>query len=121
MVKKLNNKQLKAFEDFFLMKKNEIIELINNSNKNSSIDHDGDEVDLVQATVINNLRETLSIRDVERLSKINDSLIKVANGSFGLCIDCGELISEKRLFAVLGCNTCISCASDYELQSKRFA
>ena len=44
------------------------------------------------------------------LHQINEALIRVETGEFGLCIDCGESISLKRLKAVPWASRCIACA-----------
>ena len=44
------------------------------------------------------------------LHQISEALGRVEMGEFGLCIDCGESISPKRLKAVPWASRCIGCA-----------
>ena len=44
------------------------------------------------------------------LHQISEALIRVEMGEFGLCVDCGERISVKRLKAVPWASHCIECA-----------
>lgn len=80
----------------------------------------GDEVDLVQSKLINDMLEALTQRDKLTLRKISDALRKIEDGSFGLCEECEEPIPEKRLIAVPGCATCIGCAEQQELYIKQY-
>lgn len=44
------------------------------------------------------------------LADIEDALNRIADGSFGLCADCGGKISEQRLQAIPYTPLCIQCA-----------
>ena len=59
---------------------------------------------------------TLRIRDRESklISKINRSLARIEEGTFGICYMCGEDISLKRLKARPVTNYCITCKSKIE-------
>jgi DnaK suppressor protein len=58
----------------------------------------------------------LRIRDRERklVEKIDQALARIADGSFGECEDCGELISIGRLRARPVTTLCISCKAEQE-------
>jgi len=58
----------------------------------------------------------LRIRDRERklLSKINEALGRLDDGSFGLCEECGEPIGLERLKARPVTTLCIECKADQE-------
>jgi DnaK suppressor protein len=119
MKHKLTKKSLNFFRKIFESKKNDIIKSITNTDIN--VDFDGDEIDVAQGVAINYLREHLSMRDVQTLNKLNTALEKIDEQTFGICTDCGELISEKRLEAVLGCELCVICAQQSEEQLKQYA
>lgn len=84
------------------------------------IDSDGDEVDLVQGIIIKSISDKISERDKEYLQRLELALERINNGTYGECEDCGELISEKRLAAVLDCKYCIECAEQKEKLSKQY-
>ena len=44
------------------------------------------------------------------LSDVERALEKVADGSYGICDDCGEGIAEERLEAISSATLCIDCA-----------
>lgn len=63
---------------------------------------------------------TLRIRDRERklIRKIKDALERLDNGTFGICEQCGEDISEKRLKARPVTTLCIDCKKKQEVEEK---
>ncbi len=62
----------------------------------------------------------LRIRDRERklLSKIEDALQRIEDGTYGICDACGEEISEERLKARPVTTLCIDCKKRQEAQEK---
>ncbi len=46
---------------------------------------------------------------------IDDALIRVEEGSYGICAECGVEISEKRLAAVPFAKLCVECQTQAEL------
>jgi RNA polymerase-binding transcription factor len=83
------------------------------------LDFEGDEVDELQGKLIASLNAQLSIRDKEKLFRINNALKKIEDKSFGKCEECGELIAEKRIEVNPHCSTCVDCAEELEMQRKR--
>jgi RNA polymerase-binding transcription factor len=82
------------------------------------IDLEGDETDEIQGRLIANVVSQLSSRDRERLQMIENALAKIANKTFGICEECEEPISEKRLETNPYFAICISCAEDKEREAK---
>lgn len=48
---------------------------------------------------------------VEMLGKVNESLVKVENGSYGICEDCSVEIGKERMEAIPTTTHCIRCTS----------
>jgi DnaK suppressor protein len=63
----------------------------------------------------------LRIRDRERklISKIDDALKRIEDGSYGLCESCGNPIGVDRLKARPVTTLCIDCKADQEVQERR--
>lgn len=63
----------------------------------------------------------LRIRDRERklVNKIREALERIDDGSFGICEECGEEISEGRLKARPVTTLCINCKMEAEEKEKR--
>ena len=49
---------------------------------------------------------------------IDDALDSLDEGTYGMCADCGEEISEKRLHALPFARLCVDCQSKRELMEK---
>jgi DnaK suppressor protein len=73
-----------------------------------------------RATMESDRNFTLRIRDRERklISKIKDALERIENGTFGICEECGEDISDKRLKARPVTTLCIDCKKKQETDEK---
>ncbi len=63
----------------------------------------------------------LRIRDRERklILKIKDALARIDDGSFGICEECGDEISEERLKARPVTTLCIACKTKAEEEEKK--
>lgn len=48
-------------------------------------------------------------RDVEELRDVEDALMRIARGTYGVCIDCGEDIDGERLAALPSAARCLEC------------
>lgn len=68
------------------------------------------------------LSEDISLKQLsshrENLLKIDTALQKLKEGSYGICEDCGEEISEKRLEVMPFAIYCRDCQEKKELMSK---
>jgi len=63
----------------------------------------------------------LRIRDRERklIGKIKEALARIDDGTFGICEECGEEISEERLKARPMATLCIDCKTKAEEEEKQ--
>jgi len=77
-----------------------------------------DEMD--QASLSSDMGFTLRIRDREAklIRKITDALERLEDGTFGICEECGEDISEERLKARPVTTLCIACKTKAEEEEK---
>lgn len=57
------------------------------------------------------------MRNKER-QLIEEALIRLEEGTYGICAECGEEISEKRLEAMPFAQYCVACQSKLELMEK---
>lgn len=64
---------------------------------------------------------TLRIRDRERklITKIDEALARINEGTFGLCEECGGNISVERLKVRPVTTLCIECKNEQEAQEAR--
>jgi DnaK suppressor protein len=63
----------------------------------------------------------LRIKDRERklISKVQEALERIDNGTFGICDSCGKPISEKRLMARPVTTECIDCKTKAEQKERQ--
>ena len=73
-----------------------------------------------RATMESDRNFELRIRDRERklIGKIKEALERIEDGSFGICEECGEDISEERLKARPVTTLCIDCKKRQEKDEK---
>ena len=62
----------------------------------------------------------IDVADYPFLDKIQKALVKIDDGTFGTCEECGEEISIKRLEARPETTLCIRCKEDQERNEKSF-
>lgn len=69
-----------------------------------------------RATLESDRNFTLRIRDRERklIGKIKEALERIETGTYGICEECGEYISEERLKARPVTTLCIDCKKRQE-------
>ena len=79
-----------------------------------------DEMDLASSEYIQSFTFRLRGREKVFLQKIDKALKKIDDGSFGVCENCEEPISVKRLEARPETTLCIRCKEDQERQEKDF-
>lgn len=73
-----------------------------------------------RATLESDRNFTLRIRDRERklIGKIKEALDRLKTDTYGICEDCGEDISQKRLEARPVTTFCIECKTKQETDEK---
>jgi RNA polymerase-binding transcription factor len=55
-------------------------------------------------------------RSSARLREVRAALMRIADGSYGECVRCGENIAPKRLAAVPWVALCLPCQQEYDLE-----
>jgi DnaK suppressor protein len=80
-----------------------------------------DETDLAASEINQNLIFKLRDRERQLLSKIDEALGRMDEGSFGECEDCQEPIEPKRLEARPVSTMCIACKERQEHREKIYA
>ncbi|MFC1643282.1 TraR/DksA family transcriptional regulator, partial [Myxococcota bacterium] len=79
-----------------------------------------DEMDLASSEYLQSFTFRLRGREKVFLDKIQKALNKIDEGTFGVCDECGERISSKRLEARPETTLCIRCKEDQERVEKDF-
>ena len=119
----MNKTQLKKFKTLLEEKRDEIIKKAKQTlDEDMTLDQDDlpDEMDLASSEYLQSFTFRLRGREKTFLDKINKALVKIEEGGFGVCEECEEEISVKRLEARPETNLCIRCKEDQERMEKDF-
>lgn len=116
-----NDKQLLEFKTLlkerFCDLREEIRQELLRSDDQHFIDLAGQVHDLEEESVADLLVDlNLAILDmhIEEIREIDAALIRIAQGSYGVCIDCSDEIKSDRMNACLTAQRCTPCQSAYE-------
>ncbi|MFH1807233.1 MAG: RNA polymerase-binding protein DksA [Pseudomonadota bacterium] len=120
----VNKRDLKRFNDLLSKQRDEVLVNARRTRSEEAVfDKDDlpDEFDLASSEYAQSL--TFRLRDREKwlLGKIDKALKKIEAGDFGVCEECGEEISIKRLEARPVTTLCIRCKEEQEKVEKSFS
>ena len=104
--------------------KAEIIRSNNEALYNSSLDDNSasaDIVDQASSYTEKNVEMKAINRQIKLISKIDDALKKIENGTYGFCEETGEPIGIKRLIARPVAALCITAQEKHEKEEKVYA
>ena len=119
----LKKKELKRFRDILDEKKDEILRNAKKTlNEDMTLDVDDlpDEMDLASSEYLQSFQFRLRGREKTFLKKIDHAMAKIDAGTFGICEECEEPISMKRLEARPETTLCIRCKEDQERIEKDY-
>lgn len=119
----LKKKELKRFHDLLVEKREEILKNAKRTlNEDMTLDQDDlpDEMDLASSEYLQSFTFRLRGREKTFLKKIERALLKIDEGTFGICEECEEPISVKRLEARPETTLCIRCKEDQERMEKAY-
>ncbi len=117
----MNQRQVKVFQRLLVSRRQELLDEAERTvgGMTDSKENFPDPTD--RASLESNRNAMLRIRDRERklITKIDDALKRIDDGSYGLCESCGGPIAVERLKARPVTTLCIDCKSDQEAQERR--
>ena len=119
----MNQKELKRYKKILEDSK---ISLLQSAKKTlmeeSNFDTDDlpDEIDLASSEYAQSMVFRLRDREKFLLKKIEKALLRIEDGTFGICERCEEEISAKRLEARPVTTLCIRCKEEQEKKEKSY-
>jgi DnaK suppressor protein len=119
----MNKVQLKKFKSLLTEKRDEIVKKAKQTlEEDMTLDANDlpDEMDLASSEYLQSFTFRLRGREKVFLDKIEKALRKIEDGSFGVCEECSEEISIKRLEARPETTLCIRCKEDQERMEKDY-
>ena len=93
--------------------------ILQQAGQDVAVDTEGDETDEIQGNMLIELTNQLNTRNSAKLAQIEAALRRIDDKTYGLCLDCEEPISEKRLLNNPHFQTCISCAEEREVEERQ--
>ena len=103
---------VQTHKDALIRKRDEIIGSGGIKPLQASMDNNSRQGDMAdQATGNNEVHIVLKLKqtDAKILTAIEEALVRIDKGAYGLCRDCGEPIAEARLKAIPWTRVCITC------------
>jgi DnaK suppressor protein len=82
--------------------------------KGVSSEQGQDTGDLVQSMALETLKTSLQDTEIAEYNRVRQALTMLDEGTYGLCMDCGEHISEKRLKLFPNATRCLVCQEAFE-------
>jgi DnaK suppressor protein len=119
----LKKADLKRYKDILEEKRQQIIDNAKDTlAEEMALDSNDlpDEMDLASSEYLQSFTFRLRGREKVFLEKIDRALIKIEDGSFGTCEECGEEIGPKRLEARPETTLCIKCKEEQERAEKDY-
>ena len=104
--------------------KTEIVRSNNEALYNSSLDDNSasaDIVDQASSYTEKNVEMKAINRQIKLISKIDQAIKKIENGTYGFCEETGEPIGIKRLIARPVAKLCIAAQEKHEKEEKVYA
>jgi len=113
----MDKDRLEHHKQVLIDMRNDLIEKLNKK-YNEAISLGSDEISDSADEAYNIYNKNLMLGKVEtdalKLRLVEQALQRVANESYGVCIECGEIIEEKRLEYVPFARYCTECKSELE-------
>jgi DnaK suppressor protein len=102
-----------VYKDALLKKRAELVEGAGLNTLQNSMEHNngrqGDMADQASGNNEVHIHLRLKQTDAKILQAIDEALMRIEKGVFGLCRDCGDPISGARLNAIPWTRVCITC------------
>jgi DnaK suppressor protein len=109
------NQDLKKIKASLIERKNELKEHLHKLSTEKVSDEQGkDPGDQALSATMENLRSSLQDTELQEYKRIKQALAKIEDGTYGICIDCGSDISEKRLKWHPNAARCLACQEAFE-------
>lgn len=112
--KNLTKKELEVIKNALLVRKKELEDELATLYKNDPGIQVQDIGDQAQSLSMETLRLSLQDADVEEYNRIIKALEMIEEGAYGICVDCNQPISDKRLKVYPNSTRCLICQETFE-------
>lgn len=83
-----------------------------------AVERSADELDQIQSLNEREIQTNFIDMDARLLRQVKTALKRMRDGDYGICIDCDEPMSPKRLLALPWAERCVACQEKIEQDSK---
>ncbi|HEX7176001.1 MAG TPA: TraR/DksA family transcriptional regulator [Pyrinomonadaceae bacterium] len=108
----MDKKKMKTYRDRLLERRESLVSQVTEaelSSRERDMEATQDPADMAANAYTKELLISMSANDRALLGLIDEALARVESGDYGECVNCGELILEKRLNAVPWARYCLRC------------
>ncbi|TQR31278.1 RNA polymerase-binding protein DksA [Campylobacter sp. MIT 99-7217] len=113
----MDTKQLEKFKEILESRKQEILNQLYQTNKDIEDLYNSepnDNIDFSVITASSQIEETIDHNLKQELEYIENSLLRIKKGNYGICEGCEEEINIERLKIKPHARYCINCREKYE-------
>ena len=111
----MGNLNLGEIKKLLIMRKRDLEEKLALMAKEKFSDNQvQDPGDQAMASTMELLRTSFQSTEIKEYNRIVRALEKIEDGSYGVCVDCGNPISDKRLKSFSNAERCLICQEEYE-------
>jgi DnaK suppressor protein len=115
-----SKKDLSAIESQLLARKQELESELQRLYQEKSDDGQvQDPGDQAMSAIFESLKNSLQNNELEEYRMINQALEQIKKGAYGICVECSELISSKRLESYPNAARCVVCQEAFEEKNKK--
>jgi RNA polymerase-binding transcription factor DksA len=112
--KNISDIDLEKIKQDLIQRKRELQEELMRLYKEKFSDEVQDQGDQALSSTMELLSSSLQDSRVEEYNRITRALDMIEDGTYGICVDCHEPISEKRLKSYPDASRCILCQEMFE-------
>ena len=108
----MDKRKTKSYRDRLLARRESLFSQVTEaemSSRERDLEATQDPADMAANAYTKELLISMSANDRKLLQLIDEALERVEGGEYGECVNCGELVSEKRLDAVPWTRYCLKC------------
>jgi len=116
--KEQNSKKFESIKKELLERKNELDQELAELATQESVEQGKDLGDQAFSSTIESLKVSLQDAEFDEYNRINRALQMIEDGTYGLCTECNQPISEKRLKLYPNAMRCLSCQEQAEEQMR---
>ncbi len=113
----MNAKQLQKLKRALESRRRDLARVLSPAALNpEDLDHGRDEGDRANTALSKEIVLLLNAQDQKLFAEVESALVRIANGTFGDCLNCDQEIPAKRLEALPWTPYCITCQELIEEQ-----